>query len=220
MVTAVPASSIVPSSGGCAPDRIFRRVDLPAPFSPRSAWISPGATSKSTLSRAITPGKRLLIPAMRSKGRVIGTCSWRRALPARLPKRTQKSALRAQDSDLAHRERVEANEARCPGSAPSRLLHLVQPFGLVEVILGDGNRSEQGYLSAGVLPSRRNDTRASKAPLDDRPASVDRCRHVTVADLLQGLGEGIEADQHDLADEIALLQYFGGCPTPFHRSPH
>ena len=44
------------------PVRIFESVDLPAPFSPRSAWISPGSTSKSTPSFATTPGNRLLIP--------------------------------------------------------------------------------------------------------------------------------------------------------------
>src|ERR1017187_679844 len=38
------------------------RVLLPAPFSPNRAWISPGATSKSTSSLASTPGKRLVIP--------------------------------------------------------------------------------------------------------------------------------------------------------------
>ena len=54
-----------------APDRIFSSVDLPAPFSPSSAWISPGATSKSTSSSASTPGKRLLIPVMRSSGSVM-----------------------------------------------------------------------------------------------------------------------------------------------------
>src|SRR3990170_7089308 len=37
-------------------------VLLPAPFSPRRAWISPTRRSKSTPSLATTPGKRLTIP--------------------------------------------------------------------------------------------------------------------------------------------------------------
>src|ERR671937_63390 len=41
---------------------MFISVDLPAPFSPRSACTSPRRRSKSTLSSATTPGKRLVIP--------------------------------------------------------------------------------------------------------------------------------------------------------------
>src|SRR5208337_456518 len=45
-------------------------VDLPAPFSPTSAWISPGAKEISTASRAVTPGKRFVSPFIsRSGGR-------------------------------------------------------------------------------------------------------------------------------------------------------
>src|SRR5690625_6378176 len=38
------------------------RVDLPAPFSPTSAWIEPGATLKDTSVSAFTPAKCLLTP--------------------------------------------------------------------------------------------------------------------------------------------------------------
>src|SRR2546421_994156 len=41
---------------------MFIRVDLPAPFSPRSAWTSPSTSSKSTWSLASTPGNCLVIP--------------------------------------------------------------------------------------------------------------------------------------------------------------
>src|SRR5579859_48583 len=37
-------------------------VDLPAPFSPTRAWISPFETVRFTLSLAITPGQLLLMP--------------------------------------------------------------------------------------------------------------------------------------------------------------
>src|SRR3954469_14334726 len=36
-------------------------VDLPAPFSPQIAWISPRRTSRETFSSALTPGKVLVI---------------------------------------------------------------------------------------------------------------------------------------------------------------
>src|SRR6185312_11603198 len=47
---------------------MFIRVDLPAPFSPRSACTSPFCRSKSTPSFATTPGKRLVIPLSSRRG--------------------------------------------------------------------------------------------------------------------------------------------------------
>src|SRR5690606_31837408 len=43
-----------------APVRHLISVDLPAPFSPRSAWISPARRSKSTPSSARVPGNTLV----------------------------------------------------------------------------------------------------------------------------------------------------------------
>src|SRR5215210_3272841 len=61
-LTTSPRSSISPSSGVWTPERIFIRVLLPAPFSPTSPWISPGNSSKSTLSSAVAPPNRLVTP--------------------------------------------------------------------------------------------------------------------------------------------------------------
>jgi hypothetical protein len=36
-------------------------VDLPAPFSPQIAWISPRRTARETSASALTPGKVLVI---------------------------------------------------------------------------------------------------------------------------------------------------------------
>src|SRR6187551_1757427 len=50
------------------------RVDLPAPFSPTSAWISPARTRKSTRSSATTPGnvlRMLRISRRWSKARLL-----------------------------------------------------------------------------------------------------------------------------------------------------
>src|SRR5436309_10366308 len=41
---------------------MFISVDLPAPFSPSSAWTSPRRRSKSTRSSATTPGNRFVMP--------------------------------------------------------------------------------------------------------------------------------------------------------------
>src|SRR5262245_28983389 len=52
----------MPASGRCTPPRMLMSVDLPAPFSPRSAWISPRRSENVTPSRAWTPPNRLLMP--------------------------------------------------------------------------------------------------------------------------------------------------------------
>ena len=44
---------------------IFISVDLPAPFSPSTAWISPGMTTRVTPSFALTAGYCLLMPDKR-----------------------------------------------------------------------------------------------------------------------------------------------------------
>ena len=53
--TGSPANAIVPASGWIVPDATFMSVDLPAPFSPSSAWTSPGSTSSETSVSAATP---------------------------------------------------------------------------------------------------------------------------------------------------------------------
>src|SRR5438132_11615445 len=51
---------------------MFIRVVLPAPFSPRRAWISPCLRSRSMRSLATTPGQRLVMPLISSFGGVDG----------------------------------------------------------------------------------------------------------------------------------------------------
>src|SRR3978361_1089647 len=53
-----PLSRSSPESDWYTPVMTLIRVDLPAPFSPTSAWMSPGNSLKDTLSRASTPGNR------------------------------------------------------------------------------------------------------------------------------------------------------------------
>src|ERR1700722_15241233 len=50
-----PPMRRVPESGSTAPVIILMRGDFPAPFSPTSAWTSPGSKSKETLFNARTP---------------------------------------------------------------------------------------------------------------------------------------------------------------------
>src|SRR4029450_8442999 len=47
---------------------MFERVVFPAPFSPRRACTPPLAASKSVRSFATTPGKRFVMPRIRTAG--------------------------------------------------------------------------------------------------------------------------------------------------------
>src|SRR5262249_1315794 len=53
--TGAPSSSIVPASGRTTPDSTLISVDLPAPFSPSTAWIRPRAQARRAPSSARTP---------------------------------------------------------------------------------------------------------------------------------------------------------------------
>src|SRR6218665_590075 len=77
--TVLPASSMVPESGATDPDTMLTRVDLPAPFLPRSARTSPAWRVKSTpLNARIFP--KVFVSAVQTKmgcsGRLILTPLW------------------------------------------------------------------------------------------------------------------------------------------------
>ncbi len=57
-----PRNCTSPASAWYTPAITLMRVDLPAPFSPRRACISPPTTSKLTPLKALTPANALLIP--------------------------------------------------------------------------------------------------------------------------------------------------------------
>jgi hypothetical protein len=56
----------------------FIRVDLPAPFSPQIAWMSPRFTVRLTSLSAFTPGNSLVIERISRIGWLIGAFSLRR----------------------------------------------------------------------------------------------------------------------------------------------
>ena len=71
-VTSRPLTSIVPASGLINPPSTRISVDFPAPFSPTSAWISPGWTS-SDAPRLARRAEVLSMPVIRIAGRPIAT---------------------------------------------------------------------------------------------------------------------------------------------------
>src|SRR3954449_6416131 len=60
--TATPPSRTMPASRAKMPVSTLIRVDLPAPFSPTSAWTSPGISERETSSSAMTPAKCFVTP--------------------------------------------------------------------------------------------------------------------------------------------------------------
>src|SRR5437773_4862545 len=63
-----PSISTVPSSGWSAPERTLTLVDLPLPFSPRSACTSPPRNEIETSRTATTASNRLVTPARPASG--------------------------------------------------------------------------------------------------------------------------------------------------------
>ena len=59
MVASEPSTRILPESGWCMPAIILISVDLPAPFSPSSAWTCPRRTDKVTSLITLTGPKDL-----------------------------------------------------------------------------------------------------------------------------------------------------------------
>src|SRR5690242_9233914 len=85
-----PFTVIVPSSGRCMPYSVRISVDLPAPFSPTMAWISPARTSMLMSSLATTPGNRLVIPRSSTAGACVVTSAM--SSPSRSTRRARRSA--------------------------------------------------------------------------------------------------------------------------------
>src|SRR4051794_26238914 len=67
-VISSPSSTIRPEVGRRTPVRQLKKVLLPAPFGPITARISPRATAKSTLLRAVRPPKRTVSASVRKIG--------------------------------------------------------------------------------------------------------------------------------------------------------
>ena len=65
-VTSRPSRWMEPESGRISPQICAISVDLPAPFGPMMAWISPARTSRSTPLVATTASKALRRPDRRS----------------------------------------------------------------------------------------------------------------------------------------------------------
>src|SRR5262245_38534482 len=192
-----PSRRITPRSGRWTPPRMRISVDLPAPFSPTTAWISPYATSKSTPSSATVAPNRLLMPSALTAGPLIASTRDERHLHLRV------GELAALDDHVV----VERDRAVAHG-------HVVMSLGrALAAALGVGTGREQkisgkaaraGVVARGVGAVERDRV---PAPLrveppaemrDGMTVEVVRARLVALEPVVHELG--IEP-AFDLADE-------------------
>ena len=73
--TGLPSTCSVPALGSIWPARIFISVDLPAPFSPRTAWTRPGRRSRLIPRSTGTGPNALLTPRAERMGGADISCS-------------------------------------------------------------------------------------------------------------------------------------------------
>ena len=120
-----PSIRIVPSSGRCSPYSVFISVDLPAPFSPTIAWISPRRTVSSMSRLATTPGKRLVMPrsstafgavlgggpAAVPAGAPVSAMGWASPLSVRPRRRGARPHIRVGDGGVGRRRRPARDRA-------------------------------------------------------------------------------------------------------------
>src|SRR5438874_11969390 len=136
---------------------MFESVDLPAPFSPRSACTSPAAASKSTPSFATTPGKRLTIPCIAT------ATPFEVAVAVELGCSGSRLALRAADHALdepvhgiqvGHGQALARRDLQLAALVVERALELVElPRDQVSLLLRDrGLRRRADLGSVGREP--------------------------------------------------------------------
>ena len=90
--TVSPLSAMVPRLGRCTPARILAKVDLPAPFSPSRAWISPRKRSRSTSRSTSTPAKDFEMPLAAISGVSVAGSGMLIVRPARVRRDRSTSA--------------------------------------------------------------------------------------------------------------------------------
>src|SRR5262245_26623618 len=192
-----PSRRTTPRSGRWTPPRMRISVDLPAPFSPTTAWISPNATSKSTPSSATVAPNRLLTPSALTAGPVIASTRNERHLHLRV------GELSAFDDDIVV-ERDRAVTHRHVVMSLGRALAAALRVGAGREQKISGEAARTGVVALRVAAVERDRIPAPlrvEAPAqmrDGMAVKVVGARLVAVEPIAHELG--IEAAL-DLADE-------------------
>src|SRR6516162_546663 len=187
-----PSRRITPRSGRWTPPRMRISVDLPAPFSPMTAWISPYATSKSTPSSATVAPNRLLMPSALTAGPVIASTRNERHLHLRV------GELAALDDDVV----VERDRAVTHG-------HVVMSLGrALAAVLGVGTGREQKISGkaarAGVVALRVGAVEGDRVPAPLRVEPPAEMRDGMAVEVVGVRLVALEPIVHELGIEPAL----------------
>src|SRR6516165_6066047 len=187
-----PSRRITPRSGRWTPPRMRISVDLPAPFSPTTAWISPYATPKSTPSSATVAPNRLLMPSALTAGPVIASTRNERHLHLRV------GELAALDDDVV----VERDRAVAHG-------HVVMPLGrALAAALGVGTGREQKISGkaarAGVVALRIGAVERDRIPASLRVEPPAEMRDRVTVEIVGARLVALEPVTHELGIEPAL----------------
>src|SRR5262245_1022649 len=144
-----PLTRMTPRSGRCTPPRMRISVDLPAPFSPTTAWISPNATAKSTLWSASVAPNCLLTPSALAAGWVIASSRHERHLHLRVG---QPPVL--DDHIIVERHRAVAHRDIVVSLGPALAAPLRIRTGREQKIAGKAARA--GMVALGVAAVERD----------------------------------------------------------------
>ena len=178
-----PANAIVPRIRACRRRRGFSAASTCRRRSRRAARGSrPAPTSKSTSSSACTPGNFLEIPRMRRSGSVVAGSLGRHGA------RRSCGGLEAGGG---------ASDAPPPACS---LFHFADALGLVDIVLGDGDRRQQHDLLGRLLAvAQERDQRVERAAALAARELLDGGGQPAVADRGQRFRQRVEADDGDLA---------------------
>src|SRR5262249_41683443 len=188
----LPSRRTTPRSGRWTPARMRISVDLPAPFSPTTAWISPNAASKSTPSSATVAPNRLLTPSALTAGRVIASTRNECHLHLRV------GELPALDDDgVVERDRAVAHR------------HVVMPLGrALAAALGVGTGREQKISGeaarAGVVALRIGAVKRDRVPAPLRVEPPAEMRDRMTAEIVGVRLVALEPVAHEFGIEAAL----------------
>src|SRR5262245_133669 len=187
-----PSRRTTPRSGRWTPPRMRISVDLPAPFSPTTAWISPNATSKSTPSSATVAPNRLLTPSALTAGPVIASTRNECHLHLRV------GELAAFDDDVV----VERDRAVAHG-------HVVMPLGralAAALVVGTGREQKISGKAAraGVVALRIGPVERDRVPAPLRVEPPAEMRDRMTVEIVRARLIALEPVAHELGVEPAL----------------
>src|SRR6516225_900865 len=187
-----PSRRTTPRSGRWTPPRMRISVDLPAPFSPTTAWISPYATSKSTPSSATVAPNRLVTSSALTAGLVIASTRNECHLHLRV------GELAALDDDVV----VERDRAVTHG-------HVVMSLGrALAAALGVGTGREQKISGeatrAGVVALRVGAMKRDRVPAPLRVEAPAEMRDGMTVEIVRACLVALEPVVHELGIEAAL----------------